>query len=228
MAPPTDLAPAAGVRLPPALRAAGAVLSALVLGYGVLVLHWPVLSIMLLFWCENVLIGVFNVLRMLSTGVQRGAGAFAAAVGTSVFFTLHYGLFTLVHGLFVITLFSSLRDGGSDDEFYAVLREAVLAESGFLVALAVLAVLQVMDFVEWRSTPPPARPSDLMAAPYGRIVILHLTILFGGFLVMQLGTPAAGVLLLIALKLIADLIGVFGTGAFKPRRTVVLLRRSRG
>jgi hypothetical protein len=213
------------MRLPPALRAAGAVLSALVLAYGVLVLHWPVLSIMLLFWCENVLIGGFNVVKMLSAGVQRGAAAFAVAVGTSVFFTVHYGLFTLVHGLFVLTLFSSLRDGGSYAEAEGVLREAVFGDRGFFVALAVLAALQFMEFVEWRSKPPPEKPSDLMAAPYGRIVILHLTILFGGFLIMQLGTPVAGVLLLIALKLAGDLIAVSGTRVLRKRHTVVVLSR---
>lgn len=208
------------------LRIAAALLSAAVVAYGVLVLDWPVLSIMLLFWLENVLIGGFNVLKMLSTGVQRGGVMVAAAIGTSVFFTVHYGLFTLVHGLFVITLFSSLRDGGTYDEFFGVLREATLGDAGFFIALAVLAGMQLVEFVEWRRQPPPEKPSDLMAAPYGRIVILHVTILFGGVLILQMGTPVAGVLLLIALKLAADLLQIAG---FKPRtqsrRTVIHLHR---
>lgn len=143
-----------------------------------------------------------------------------------MFFTVHYGLFTLVHGIFVITLFSSLRDGGTYEEFFGVLREAVLGDAGFFIALAVLAALQLMDFVDWRRKPPPEKPSDLMAGPYGRIIILHVTILFGGFLILQMGTPVAGVLLLIALKLAADLLQIAG---FKSRtrssRKVIVLHR---
>ena len=32
---------------------------------GVLVFHWTVFPILLLYWCENVVVGAFNVLRML-------------------------------------------------------------------------------------------------------------------------------------------------------------------
>jgi len=39
-----------------------------------------------------------------------------------------------------------------------------------------------------------------MGAPYGRIVVLHITLIAGGFLVMSLKAPVLGVLLLLALK----------------------------
>jgi hypothetical protein len=45
-----------------------------------------------------------------------------------------------------------------------------------------------------------------MAAPYGRIVVLHVTLIVGGFLIMSLAAPVAGVLLLVALKLGYDLL----------------------
>jgi hypothetical protein len=212
-----------GAPLPRWIRATAAIASAAVLAYGVLLLDWPVLSIMLLFWLENVLIGGFNVLKMLSTGVRRGRLMLAAAVGTSVFFTVHYGLFTLVHGIFVVTLFSSLRDGGPYAEFFAVLRE--VSQPGFFIAFAVLAAMQLIEFVDWRRKPPPATPADLMAAPYGRIIILHVTIILGGFLILQLGTPVAGVLLLVALKLLADLLQIAGVNPrTRSKQQFVVLR----
>ena len=39
-----------------------------------------------------------------------------------------------------------------------------------------------------------------MGEPYGRIIIMHVTILFGGALVVMLGQPAAAVALLAVLK----------------------------
>jgi hypothetical protein len=48
-----------------------------------------------------------------------------------------------------------------------------------------------------------------MQQPYGRIVVLHLTILGGGFLMLALHSPAVGLLLLVALKTALDLRGHF-------------------
>ena len=45
-----------------------------------------------------------------------------------------------------------------------------------------------------------------MGAPYGRIMVLHVTLIAGGFLVMSLHAPVLGALLLIALKLAYDLV----------------------
>lgn len=45
----------------------------------------------------------------------------------------------------------------------------------------------------------------LMMQPYGRIVVLYLTIIFGGMLMMSLKSPVWGLLLLVALKITLDL-----------------------
>ena len=38
---------------------------------GVLAHHWTVFAVVLLYWCENVVVGVFNVLRMLCAQPQN-------------------------------------------------------------------------------------------------------------------------------------------------------------
>ena len=43
-----------------------------------------------------------------------------------------------------------------------------------------------------------------MQQPYGRVVVLHLAILGGGFLIMALKSPTAGLVLLVVLKIILD------------------------
>lgn len=37
---------------------------------GVFADHWTVFAVVLLYWCENVVVGAFNVLRMLSARPQ--------------------------------------------------------------------------------------------------------------------------------------------------------------
>jgi hypothetical protein len=49
----------------------------------------------------------------------------------------------------------------------------------------------------------------LMQQPYGRIVVLHLAILGGGFLMAALHSPTIGLLLLVALKIALDVRGHF-------------------
>jgi hypothetical protein len=53
-----------------------------------------------------------------------------------------------------------------------------------------------------------ARPSgqDLMAEPYKRVVVMHLTIIMGAFLSKILGTTKVVILLMIGLKIAADLL----------------------
>ena len=45
---------------------------------------------------------------------------------------------------------------------------------------------------------------QLMSAPYGRIVLLHIAILLGGFAMMSLGQPVAMLAVLVLLKLGLD------------------------
>jgi hypothetical protein len=49
-----------------------------------------------------------------------------------------------------------------------------------------------------------AKSQNLMMAPYGRVVVMHFTVLGGAFFSFALGSPAAILLLLIVLKTIVD------------------------
>lgn len=48
-------------------------------------------------------------------------------------------------------------------------------------------------------------PEKQMMAPYGRIILMHLTIIFGGWLILALGTPVLALVLLIVLKILSDI-----------------------
>ncbi|HEV2749154.1 MAG TPA: DUF6498-containing protein [Gemmatimonadales bacterium] len=68
---------------------------------GVLFFGWSVYATLLLFWVENVIVGVFNILRMVAATPDNQL-AWAAKVFMIPFFTFHYGMCVMVHGLFVL------------------------------------------------------------------------------------------------------------------------------
>src|SRR5580693_9053500 len=78
----------------------------------VFVFHWDVFSILFLFWLENVIVGGVNVLKMILAGTGAkdlppyGSTVFwVIKIFLIPFFCLHYGMFTFVHGMFIVGIF---------------------------------------------------------------------------------------------------------------------------
>ncbi|HKO68381.1 MAG TPA: DUF6498-containing protein [Burkholderiaceae bacterium] len=190
-----------------------AIVAAVVVAYGVLVLNWSVFVVVALFWLENVVIGVLNVAKMLISGARLGSFGLIAALALATFFTVHYGMFTVGHGVFVASLFGKAELGGSLNGLFAPLGRMLgylLSDRDGWFAAASIASLQAAAFFRWWSATreDPAALPTLMFAPYGRIVILHVTVIAGGLLVGVLGQPVLGALLLIGLKLAFDIASI--------------------
>lgn len=157
---------------------------------------WSAYELLLLFWAENVVIGLFQVLRMGSVALLRRK---ADQAGLIPFFILHYGMFAFVHGMFVTASF-----GPPAEASLAQAMGLLLSPSGLLFALLALAASHGFSFVvnflgagEWRDAEMPA----LMKQPYARVVVLHVVILGGGAAAMALGEPLAALLILVVLKM---------------------------
>jgi hypothetical protein len=193
--------------------AALAIASAAIIAWGVVALGWSPFIVMMLFWFENVVIGVFNLAKMLVTGVRLGPAGVVGALAVGAFFTVHYGMFTAIHGVFVVMLFGSAElgrgamDGGLFAPVGAMLHYLLAERVGWLAAIGIVLVHASL-FVQWsmRTRELPTALKELMGAPYGRIVVLHVTLIASGFLVQALQAPVAGALLLIGLKLAYDLV----------------------
>ncbi len=185
------------------------ILANLIPVFGVFIFHWEIFPLMFLFWSENVIIGALNVLKMLTAN----PGSPASWVGKFFiipFFCVHYGMFTFIHGVLVIGIFGGGLQNGRFPNFGTFWQIAQENHLGW--AILGLAVSRGISFAtnyigngEYKR----ASLQQLMSQPYGRIVVLHLTILFGGFLMMVLHSPVWGLLLLVALKIALDLRGHF-------------------
>lgn len=124
------------------------------------------------------------------------------------FFVVHYSIFCLVHGVFVVAFFDQ-RDGIAGGHFGLTSGFASLGNiPHFGWAVAGLTGSHLYSFVrnyfgggEYRRTVLPA----LMLQPYGRIIVLHLAILFGGFIAMAMGSNVGILVLLTVGKTLVDL-----------------------
>ena len=172
---------------------------------GVLFFGWSVWNILIVYWLENGVVGVFNVLKM-ATATGTGPPPPGQAIPDSRKLTLipafvvHYGIFWVVHGIFVFTLpFLFTGEPGS---------ASGINPGAILLAGIALAISHGVSFWwnylhggEYRRT----SPSQLMLAPYGRLLALHMTIILGAIAIGTTGAQSAAVAILVTIKLAIDL-----------------------
>ncbi len=181
--------------------------------FGVLYLDWDVGSIVVLYWAENLIAGAYTLLKMLTVGKLH-------ALPIMLFFTIHYGGFCTIHGLFVLQLTQFSGEGIAQahswpgplvlvEMFIDLTRQVLAAAPGeFLWACLALLISHGASFLllfigqqEFRRR----TVKQLMKAPYARITVLHVAVIAGGFLVQKVGSPLGLLLALVALKTFMDI-----------------------
>ena len=177
---------------------------------GVLFLGWDWKQILILFWLENITVGLMAIVAMARTNDalagtvtlnkdsgMRLNGAAAKATGIA-FFVFHYGMFTFIDGIFVFALTSGVL-------MTLNLSHAELPV-GILVVLGMWAVASVVKIAAAFIQPAPTNPIEQqMFNPYKRIIPLHIAIVLGAFAMILLGLPSIAVIVLIVIKLIFDI-----------------------
>ena len=183
--------------------------------FGVLFLGWGLFPIMVLYWLENGIVGLFNLPKIaLASAPLLGPGTGGLArpnpltglvgrVSLMVFFAFHYGIFWAVHGIFVFVLFGGSQNtpSASGDPFAIELPDWwTIAAISLFLSHGVSFVTNFLGRREYLAV----SPSEQMREPYSRVMVLHVTILAGGFLIAILGTPVAALGLLVVLKTAID------------------------
>lgn len=189
---------------------------------GVLWWQWDLMSVLALYWVENGIVGVYNVLKILRAEGSSLAGLRSIRLNgrpieamargpIATFFVIHYGLFWAGHGMFVLlflplmtgigfmgglsTSLGGLGNGGPDWRLVGI------GAIGLAISHGVSFVANFLGRGEYRSV----SPGQLMLAPYGRLVILHLTIILGAMVSIWIGSPVGSLVVLVTLKTLLDL-----------------------
>jgi len=176
------------------------ILSNLVPLIGVFFWDWNIFQLLFAYWCESAVIGVFTILRLVVKKEMKFI----------LFFIIHFGAFMQAHLLFLIVFFSSDA---------SVLPEAGLAsarvnlKATFFVILPAVVAMVISHGVSYYSNFLKNKeyvglsPVQIMIAPYPRIFLMHVTVIFGGFLAVMLQNLIGGLIVLVILKTILDFFG---------------------
>ena len=158
---------------------------------------WEAGDVLITYWLENVAVGVWQVVKLLTvqgTDPVRAVDASGAPLppggivlngapvqlplrlmhlAVAAFFTVHYGMFTLVHGVFTFILARQSGITGSVRSF-ALAFLVLLGSHGLSTA------------IHWfgRGERRTMGLGATMRQPYGRIFVLHLAVLGSAFLLM--------------------------------------------
>ena len=158
--------------------------------------HWNLRTVLFIYWGQNIIIGFFNVLRLLNINKFNARDNLPPALPLAVrcipagFFALHYGLFHFVYLQFI---------GLADARDWKWVWVSLIIF--FLHHLYSFRHNFPKEVDAWNF-------ARLMSFPYIRIVPMHIIIIFGGFLTLLLRNEFADRLVLIfflLLKTNADL-----------------------
>lgn len=183
------------------------VLANLVPFVGVVAFGWSGYDLFALYWVENLVIALFTVLRFWTAAPGGERPPLPALLFVTPFFLVHYGMFTFVHGVFIHAFFGREDHGATSIAAgpLLLLDHAVSATGvGVLSLLVSHGVSFVTNFLRHERLT--ANFNQLMFAPYGRVVAMHVTLIAGGALLMVLGSQTALVALLVVAKTVADLL----------------------
>ena len=100
-------------------------------------------------------------------------------------------------------------DESSASAFFLGPFEALTFDQALILSLVGLVLSHLTSLViNWfgRAEYQRTSPHQQMVAPYGRVVILHVAIIFGGMMVISMGSPLPALVILIAAKIVIDLI----------------------
>ncbi len=188
---------------------------------GVVLLGWDVAVILLLYWTENLIIGVYNVLKMALARLDSPLANLGKLFAIP-FFCLHFGGFCAVHGLFLMLF---LKFGGDTGNIFGsshwpghliflqllvsvihrlwlnLTPEMAWLILGLFISHGISFVQNYLRRGEYKT----ASIQNLMNQPYKRIMLLHITIIAGGLPVMMLGSPAPLLFALVGIKTAMDI-----------------------
>jgi len=192
---------------------------------------WDVPDVVFCYWFENLVVGFYNLLR-IATANSLGADE---KLGLGLFFTVHYGMFSMGHMVFLVDAFGfpgvplgQPTPGGGFALFDVIAMPELLFPPRLWWPLLGLAASHGLSFVTHYLIGGErlvANTKTLMGRPYGRIVVMHLWLFVGGFLMMEWNAPMAALLVLVLLKTLIDA----GSHAYlhQPRELAHVRARSR-
>lgn len=189
--------------------------------FGVVFLGWEAQTLLLVYWLENLVLGVYTLLRMVRAGGVR------AFFEPGLFFIFHYGFFCAGHGMVLMGIATMAGMPGDVIEPYVgpvewpgpfvvfqhlfgILQWVAHEQIGMVVATIGFFLSHGFSLVTHhfvRNEDAGRKLGEIMWDPYKRIVVLHVAMIAGMFVVILSGggSIAPVLLMLVAGKIALDI-----------------------
>lgn len=176
---------------------------------------------LLLFWLDTVVIGLYMVARTLlarpyrivGLGIGLGRMPLESQYRNERSAVFIYFFFAAIHGLFLIVIFGSfeLRQLGIGSKSLVEYLAEVLLRPEIAVAVLALVASRGIDLYDACRRPQEfakTRATDEIGATFGRVFLLHFVVIVGGGLTLWLNAPVAALVLLVLLKTAGDVLAL--------------------
>jgi len=190
---------------------------------GVLFRGWEVAWVLYTYWLENVVAGFFATFRILLAAGQASPRMGAAAqrswlswvnklLALGSFLVAYLG-FMIIHRIFLVFLFEPVEHPyepfNPENIQRFVFGDPALPRAELVIAVLSLFISHGLSFVlnfiirgEFRVS-----NYDIEGLrPFKRVVAMQMTIIVGGFLALALGAPPAAIAVMVAMKILLDVV----------------------
>jgi len=165
---------------------------------GVMFFGWDLAEVIVLFWAESAVIAFYTAVKMAVVG------KFFAILAVP-FFIGHFGGFMAGHFLLIYAFF--VRGFAATGPAPGVTEALVGIFNPLWTPLAGLFFSHGVSFFSnfiGRREYAVASMTTLMTAPYNRIIVMQLALIFGGWIIVLLRSPVPALALLVVLKTVMD------------------------
>lgn len=147
---------------------------------GVLFFGWTVSDMIVLFWAESAIIGLFTIIKMaLAQGMASDpTGQHVQKAALIPFFTAHFGLFMFVHLIFLMGVIIPMVGSFESAKLSSILLNIATGFAILLLSHTLSFATNYMGKKEYLK----ATPDALMFAPYGRVIAMHIFIMASAFI----------------------------------------------
>ncbi len=173
---------------------------------GVVFFNWSVFEILFLYWCESAIIAFYTLLKFIllldANEVFSEKKNIIGIFGLVLFFVIHFGGFMWGHFTFLEAFFAPKTEGVRNVSIIDYTQLVV-------VPLLVLFFSHGISFLIYLTKDIKHKAVEITTFlthtnPYKRIFVMHLTIIFGAFLVILIGESTPALVCLILAKIYVD------------------------
>lgn len=168
---------------------------------GVIFLDWNITAILFLYWTESGIIGFYNILRMIKI-------APIPSIFLVPFFIIHFGGFMFAHLIFIIGITSMGEQFSTSSVHFENFSDLLVEIYPILVAIVALFISHGISYkINFLAKKEHLLTEirDQMFSPYKRVVLMHITLMIGTFIMITTKSPIGVLLLFIVIKIMVDI-----------------------